>query len=87
MVEVSDLFVGGLVPHKCYGRYVHLWVWPWQTLVAASADEPLCLLLPFLGSMQEHIMEDGGLVWPLYLPSGTHIQEQLSIHVPFCLPH
>ena len=29
VVEVSDLFMGSLVPYKFYGWYVCLWVWPW----------------------------------------------------------
>ena len=29
MVEVSDLFLGGPVSYKFYGRYVCLWVQPW----------------------------------------------------------
>ena len=64
MVEVPDLFVGGQVPYKLCGGYVCLWVWPWQALLAALVDEPLHFLLPLLGSMQEHIMEDGGLMRP-----------------------
>ena len=51
MVEVSDLLVGGPVPYKFHGRSVHLWIQPWQALLAASADEPLCLLLSLLSGM------------------------------------
>ena len=87
MVEVSDIFVGGLVLYKLYGRYVHLWVQPWQTLLAASADEPLKFLLHLLSSMQEHIVEDDGLMRSLSPPSGVFIEEQFGIKPMFCLPN
>ena len=87
MVEVSNLFVGGPVPYKFYNGYIHLWVQPWQTPLAASADEPLCLLPSLLISVQEHIVEDDGLMRPLYLPSGLFVHEQFGIELPFHLPN
>ena len=87
MVEVPDLFVGGPPPYKLHGRYVCLWVQPWQALVAASADEPLHFLLPLFGSMQEHIVEDDGSMRPLYPPSGVFVEEQFGIKMMFCLPN
>ena len=87
MVEVPDLFMGGLVPYKLYSMYVCLWVWPWQALLAALADEPLHFLLPLLGSMQEHIVEEDGLMRPLYPQSGIYINEQFGIEPTFCLPN
>ena len=83
MIEVSDLHVGHPVPYKLYGRYICLWVWPWQALLAASPDEPLCLLLPLLSAMQEHIVEDDGSMRPLYPPSGVFIEERFGIELPF----
>ena len=79
MVEFSDLFMGGLVPYKFYGRYVCLWVWFWQALLVASSNEPLCLLLSFLSSMQEHIVEDDGPMRPFYLPSGYSSKNNLAL--------
>ena len=73
VVEVSDLFMGSLVPYKFYGRYVCLWVWPLWALLVASLNEPLCLLWPLLGGMQKHIMEDDGLMGTFYLPSKVFV--------------
>ena len=79
MVKVPDLLLRGPAPYKLHGRYVHLGVWPWQALPPALADEPLCFLLPLLGSMQEHTVEDDGVVGPLNAPSGVFIEEQFGI--------
>ena len=92
MVQVTflaniHLFVGGLVPYKLYGGYIHIWVQPWQALPVASADEPLWFLLPLLSSMQEHIMEDDASMRPLYSPSGVFVEEQFGIKPTFCLPN
>ena len=85
VVEVSDLFVGGPVTHKFNGGYIHLWVWSWQTLLAALSNEPLCLLPFLLSSEQEHVVEDDGPMRPVYIPSGVFIQKQFGIEMPFHL--
>ena len=76
MVKVPDLLLRGPVPYKLY---VHPGVWPWQALPLALADEPLCFLLPLLGSMQEHTVEDDRVVGPLDTPSGVFIEELFGI--------
>ena len=85
MVEVPDLFLRGLVPYKLYGGYIHLGDWPWQALLPALADEPLCFLPPLLSGMQEHTLEDDGSVRPLYTPSGVFVEEKFGIQPMFCL--
>ena len=85
MVDVPDLFLRGLVPYKLHGRYVCLGVQPWQALLPAPADEPLHFLLPLLGGMQEHTVENDGSVRPLYTPSGVFVEEQFGIKPKFCL--
>ena len=85
MVKVLDLLLRGPVPHKLYDRYVCLGVQPWQALPPASADEPLCFLLPLSDGMQKHTLEDDGLVGPLDTPSGVFFEEQLGIKQTFCL--
>ena len=94
MVKVPNLLLRGLVLHKLYGGYVHLRVKPWQALLLASADEPLCFLLPLLSSVQEHTVEDDEAVRPLNTPSGVFIEEQFGIEPILhlsnrqpCLPH
>ena len=87
MVEVPDLFLRGLVPYKLHGGYVSLRVWPWQALLLAPVDEPLCFLPPLLGGMQEHTVEDDGSMRPLYAPSGVFIEEQFSVELTFCLSY
>ena len=62
MVEVPDLLLRGSVPHKLYDGYVYHWVWPWQAMLTASADKPLCFLPTLLSTMQEHTVEDDGVV-------------------------
>ena len=90
VVGVPDLFVGGLVPYKFYGRYICFWVQPWQALPVASWQMNLfptsCPSL--LCSMQEHIMEDDGLMRPFYLPSGLFASKNnLALSCCFCLPN
>ena len=79
MIEVPDLLLRGSIPHKLYGRYICLWVWPWQAMPTALADKPFCFLLPLLGSVKEHTVEDDGAVQPLDIQSGVFVQEQFGI--------
>ena len=85
MVEVPDLFLRGLVSYKLHGRYVPLGIWPWQAVPPALVNEPLCFLLPLLSGVQEHTVEDDGLVRPLYTPSGVFVEEHFGIKPMFCL--
>ena len=68
VTNVPDLLMRCLVSHKFHGRFFHLWVRPWQAAPVASADEPLCLLLPSLGSVWKHLMEDNRLNGELLFP-------------------
>ena len=75
MVEVSNLFLGGLVPNYLDGGHICLWVRPLQGMPVALVDKSLHLLLPLLGSRHEHPLEDEGAVQTPHIPSGILIQE------------
>ena len=73
MVEVSNLLLGGLLPHYLDSGYICLQVWPWQGMPMALADKPLDLLLPLLSSMHDHSLENVGGSADLQHPiAGTH---------------
>ena len=79
MVEVLNLLLGGLVPYKLDGRYICLWVWPWQAMPMTMADKPLCFLLPHLSSMHEYSLENDGAVQSSNLPLWVLIQKYFCI--------
>ena len=75
MVEVSNLLSGGLVPHYLDSRYICLWVWLWQGKLMVLVDKPLHLLLPLLGSMHKHSLENDRAVQTSNIPLQVLIQK------------
>ena len=84
-IYLHQLLFGCLRPHQLNGRYACLWVQLGHVQLAASADGSLCLLLPFIGCMLEHLIQNYKTMRAILRPVALETQEQLHIYGPLQL--